>query len=112
MEERPFMAAFDAIMITGELQLVSFGFETPGAKAPFIPTPYAALKRRSSTKATLTVVLSSHSIKPVPLPEASPVRVPGPLTGRSRSPPPRAFRRHRQSPPSGQRPSRNFHAKL
>src|SRR6266567_3773224 len=44
VEERPFMAAFHAIMITGELQLVSFGFEAAGAKAPFIPTPYAALK--------------------------------------------------------------------
>jgi hypothetical protein len=66
VEERPFMAAFKSIMITGELQLVSFGFEAAGAKAPFIPTAYAALKRRSSTPtpyAAEAPLFHSHALR-------------------------------------------------
>jgi hypothetical protein len=105
------MAAFESIMITCELQLVSLGFEAAGAKAPFISHALRGAEAPLFHESHPSVALSSHSIKPVPLPELSPAREPGPPIGRSQLPPPPAFHPHTQSPPSGQQPSRNFPAK-
>src|SRR5258708_31110110 len=117
-------------MITGELQLVSLGFEAAGVKAPFLSHRLRGAEAPLFHGSAGTVLAAPEEQKPdcracqglqaeprpaimpvPPLPTSS-ARVPGPPIGRSRSPPPPPFRPHTQSPPSGQRPCRNFHAKL